>query len=38
MNIIKYFKLQNGRVPFDEWLRVLRDARAKKKSFNELTS
>lgn len=31
MNIIKYFKLQNGRVPFDEWLRVLRDARAKTK-------
>ena len=31
MNIIKYYKLQNGRVPFDEWLRVLRDARAKTK-------
>lgn len=31
MNIIKYFKLQNGRVPFDERLRVLRDARAKTK-------
>ena len=31
MNIITYFKLQNGRVPFDEWVRVLRDARAKTK-------
>ncbi|MCE0800168.1 type II toxin-antitoxin system RelE/ParE family toxin [Buttiauxella sp. S04-F03] len=31
MNIIKYFRLQNGRVPFDEWLRVLRDVRAKTK-------
>ena len=31
MNIIKYYKLQNGRVPFDEWLRLLRDARAKTK-------
>lgn len=31
MNIIKYFKLQNCRVPFDEWLRLLRDARAKTK-------
>ncbi|MCE0825071.1 putative toxin [Buttiauxella ferragutiae ATCC 51602] len=31
MNMIKYFKLQNGRVPFNEWLKVLRDPRAKTK-------
>lgn len=31
MNIIKFFKLKNGRVPFNEWLKTLRDARAKTK-------
>ena len=31
MNIIKYFKLENGRAPFNEWLKALRDPRAKTK-------
>ena len=31
MNIIKYFKLQNGRVPFNEWLKALRNPYAKMK-------
>lgn len=31
MNIIKHFKLKNGRAPFAEWLKALRDPRAKTK-------
>ncbi|HEY3588741.1 MAG TPA: type II toxin-antitoxin system RelE/ParE family toxin [Buttiauxella sp.] len=31
MNIIKFFKLRNGRAPFIEWLKVLKDVRAKTK-------